>query len=405
MSSSRFARVAVVAVATLVLGACGSSTKPGVTPTAHRLRLSATRGGVAATPSLYPQNPISYALDGTLADLGRDAPVRRLAGHDATAADLARVAETLGMQGVPTHSATGWELRDGDAAVNVDTSGAVPTLAYTRTGGSGSGSTPGAVGGGASGGEAGSGSTGATPDSSSTAPATTATSTPPVDVPDAEAAGQLARSLLDRLDVLSGQQWSRAVGDASGTVSSCGPNADCSVAPTVVTARTATFTLVLDGVEVPDVAWSVTIGEHRRVESVTGTWATVAGAGTAALRPAGDVFDDLTHGRAHFVGPQPLLATAEPAPGSPDSSPVASIVVHVTGVSLGVVRWDGTEHGRSVAYLLPTYRFHTRAADGTPASDVEVLALDPVTFTIAAPPASGGSGSVVPPTGVAPAAP
>jgi hypothetical protein len=62
--------------------------------------------------------------------------------------------------------------------------------------------------------------------------------------------------------------------------------------------------------------------------------------------------------------------------------------VHITGVALGLARWDGAENARAVTYLVPTYRFHGRIADGAQ-YDVEVLALDPSGFALVAPPSTG----------------
>ena len=46
--------------------------------------------------------------------------------------------------------------------------------------------------------------------------------------------------------------------------------------------------------------------------------------------------------------------------------------------------WDGTEGGQPAVYILPTYRFQAQV-EGQPSYDVELLALDPAGFTIAAP--------------------
>ena len=400
MRNSRFVRLGAVAVAAVTIGACGSSGTPGSSAPPRRLSLLESHGGGDAMSARYPQRPTTYVLDGPLADLGRDGPVRRLVGHEVTAADLVRVADALGMQGTPTRSENGWELHDGDALLTVGTSGAATSVDYTRTGARAR--TP-----------ARARSEPARPGAARPAPGRT----PPRSLPTccrsrrptrrgpsrrhrSRPSGprrrrcpprstfrvppipcRFARSLLDHLDALTGQEWVHDVSDASGVAVSCAADVECEPVPTVVTARTVTSTLVLDGVPVPGVGWSVTLGEHRRVESVSGTWATVEGAGTYALRSTQDVFDDLANGRAHSVGPQPLMAAAEPAPApaSPDSSPVPPIVVYVTGVSLGLARWDGTEGGRVVAYLVPTYRFRTRAADGSP-SLIELLALDAASF-------------------------
>jgi len=64
------------------------------------------------------------------------------------------------------------------------------------------------------------------------------------------------------------------------------------------------------------------------------------------------------------------------------SSTVPAVTVHVTGVSLGLARWDAYDGGHTIIDLVSTYRFHTRV-EGRASGDIVVLALDPgvVTFT------------------------
>jgi hypothetical protein len=196
--------------------------------------------------------------------------------------------------------------------------------------------------------------------------------------------------LLDRLGVLSGQQWADEVSDAGGVAVSCAADVPCAPVPTTVTARTVTAELVVDGVRLPAVGWSVTIGEHDQVESVSGTWAEPQDVDRYPLRSTQQVFDDLRAGNARFAGPQPLAA-AGAAIASPTGDPEPSVVeVHVSGVSLGLARWDGTDNAEPVTYLLPTYRFHAHVGDGAP-YDIEVLALDPTSFTVAGPVSTGGA--------------
>jgi len=217
----------------------------------------------------------------------------------------------------------------------------------------------------------------------------------------------MAQALLDGLGVLNGQQWSHDVSDVGGIAVSCAPGVECSSTPSPVTARTVTYDLVVNGVQVPSVSWSVTIGEHRRVESVSGTWAQPASVGTYALRSTQNVFNDLQGGHAQYVGPQPLAATASPDATTVTTNPSQTIEVHITGVALGLARWEGLDHSQTVVYLVPTYRFHAQVKGGSP-YDIELLALDPASFSIVAPPTTGGpttsqtSSSVVPQPAPAP---
>jgi hypothetical protein len=388
-------RLAALAVAAATIAACGGTANHTSSPAPRQLSLLQSGGRAAAEPALYPQRPTTYVLDGTLADLGADAPVHQLIAHDATAAEVERISGALGMHGTPARTETGWELRDGEAQLIVGPSTGLTSVEYLST--AGAGSSPGSVG---SSGGASTGVDVAPPVPSETVPSETvppetvppATIPAPVDVPSADAAANIAQSLLDGLGVLSGQQWSHSVSDTGGIAVACAAGVPCDAPPPTVTARTVTYALVVDGVAVPGVGWSVTIGEHRRVESVSGTWARPQVAGIYALRATQDVFDDLRNGRARYVGPQPLTAMGAPEiapdPITGDTKPLPAIEVHITGVSLGRARWDGTENEHAVTYLVPTYRFHARVADGTP-YEVELLALDPASFAIVAAPGTG----------------
>ena len=391
-----------VAVATMATGACGAAQHQSATP--HELSLL-DNTGAAAEPAIYPQQAVNYVLDGPLANLGSVATVLKLVGHDVTAADLARIRVGLGMHGSALHTGTSWELRNGDAVLTVSTNGGTTVVDYSTTGGAVS--VPGSAGGGSTG-SAGSANPGsdnqstgisAPPTISPIAPPPTAAPTSvatPVDVPSADDAVGIAQSLLDGIGVLSGQHWSHDVSDAGGVAVSCTAGTACTPTPAAITARVVTYELVVNGVNVPGVSWSVTIGEHRRIESLSGTWAHPESAGTYPLRSTLNVFDDLRAGNARYVGPQPLSAIAVPgALATPGSVP--AIVVHITGVSLGLAPWDGVDTVQPVVYLVPTYRFRARVTGGTP-YDIELLALDPgrVSFVTSRPP-GGPSGGVVPP--------
>jgi hypothetical protein len=353
-------------------------------------------------------------LGGTLDDLGATAPVRRLVGHDVSEADVARIAATLGLHAAPTRTDWGYEVRDGDALLMVETESGATWIDYSSAGNAGVDATGGS--------SAGSGGTGSSDPSTGTGVAEPAnpapdapvpdgsdtpvdteplaplpTIPPPVDVPNADDAVQIAQSLLDDLGALDGQQWAHDVTDTStDDAIACASDAPCpEPAPAPVSQRTVTFDPVIDGIRVPGVGWSVTIGSHRKVEALLGTWATSEPAGSYALRPTTAVFDDLQNGRARYIGVQPLTANAA-AEGSaadaiepgvvPEPGPIAPPETRITGVSLGIARWDGTEGGRPVVYLVPTYLFHAsefHAGSGDTSYDIELLALDPKGFTIA----------------------
>jgi hypothetical protein len=298
------------------------------------------------------------------------------------------------MHAAPTRTEWGYEVRDGDALLNVETNGGATWVDYSSAGNAGAsvGGSPGAA--------------AVTPDTSDTPvtdepPAPLPTTPPPVDVPNADDAARIAQQLLDNLGVLDGQQWKHDVTDSSstGVAVACAADTPCPPTPDpVVSERNVSYALVLDGAPLPDVGWNVTVGSHGAVEAVSGTWAKPEPAGTYPLRSTADVFADLQHDRAQYVGPQPLAANAAAGaeiarddtgttgvtgPGA-EPDPAMEQVVHIIGVSAGRARWDGTAGRQPAVYILPTYRFQAQV-EGQPSYDVELLALDPAGFTIAAP--------------------
>jgi hypothetical protein len=404
---------------TATLAACGSSAgKTATSPPPNPVRLSLVTAGDEAKAALYPQQQPRYVLAGDLADLGASAPVRLLVGHAVSEADVARIASTLGLHAAPTRTDWGYEVRDGDALLNVSTGSGATWIDYSSAGNAGGGSI-----GGESPGSAGSGSSAPSTGADDVAPPKPApdapdvgdgldtpvgdepiaplpTVPPPVDVPSADDAVQIAQSLLDDLGVLDDQQWAHDVTDTSTDVAvACASDEPCpEPAPGPVTQRTVTFDLVVDGTRVPGVGWNVTVGSHRKVEALSGTWARPELAGTYALRSTNAVFDDLQNGRARYIGVQPLAANAAAERAAADAIepgvvaeplPVDAPETRISGVALGIARWDGTDGGRPVVYLVPTYRFHANgfpAGSGDTSYDIEVLALDPAAFTIVEPP-------------------
>jgi hypothetical protein len=400
MHRSRLSPLAAVA-AVAVLASCGSSAaKPAAAPPARpKLALNQATGDEARA-ALYPVRPVHYVLDGTLADLGGDAPVYRLVGHVVTQSDVARIADVLGVHAAPTRTDWGYEVRDGDALLSVETNGGTTWLDYSSAGNAGV-----AVGG--SIGSSGSGGAAVPPDAPKNPdapvgeepPTPLPTTPPPVDLPSADDATRIAQRLLDDLGVLDGQQWAHDVSDTStaGVAVSCAPGTPCPPTPDpVISERTVNYALRLDGAELPDVGWNVTVGSHAAVEAVSGTWATPEQVGTYPLRSTADVFADLQQGRAQFVGAQALAAgaaetarddggaTAQGADTGAEPDAVIAQDVTITGVSGGRARWDGTADGQPAVYIVPTYRFDAHVS-GQPSYDVELLALDPAGFSIAAP--------------------
>jgi hypothetical protein len=429
---SSLARIPVLAIAVLVAGACGSAASPRASsnPSVPKLSLAkaSARTGVAdaaLAPGAMPVQLTNYVLDGTLPDLGTQAPVYRWTAHAVDIAEVNRLAVALGIQTPATATVDGFSASDSDATLTVTTNYGTTQISYYP---GGNGAVDGS-GGGTSGGSSGSVSS---PPSAGTGTAIAEPApvdpgvveipqklTAPVDVPNASTAEGIAHELLDRMGVLDGQQWDTEVTDSGGIAISCAVGEDCSGVPQEVTARNVSFTLVIDGVHVSGVGWNVTIGERSRIDSVYGEWGSADVLGTYDLRSTADAFAALQRGDANFGGREPaklagdvpVNAQADPALGAPtpvdtshvdptpivpptvdtkpvdtkpvDTTPVAPIDVHVTGVSLGLARWDAVDGNHNVVDLVPTYVFHT-TVNGS-ASDVEELALDPGAIDFADP--------------------
>ena len=420
MNRARLVGISSVAIAVLAVGACGSAVKSASGPTTAAkspitkspiTKLDLASEGWTATPSvpsagaaIFPVRPTKYVLDARLGDLGTRAVVWRMQSHSVTATDVQRFADVFGLTGSPTHTSTGWQVQGttsllsfiiGGGDVMVSYGLGVPGAIGGSTGSAGTAVPPLTVANGPLKGAPPAPTPVPTPAPIPTpAPVRTPTTVlaspvPPVDVPNSTDATSIARGLLNRLGVLAGQDWSTTVNDSGGVAVSCAVGMPCPTVPPEVSARTVTFSLTLDGTRVEGVDWSVTIGEHHRIEFVNGEWTTPAGIGSYPLRSTAAVFTDLQHGTAKYPGPQPMTAMsgapAVEAPTiatSPTTATVPTITVHVTGVSLGLARWNTYDNGQTAEDLVPTYRFHARV-DSMSTYDIEVLALDPgaVTFT------------------------
>jgi hypothetical protein len=417
-------RMSVATIAVLVAGGCGSAASTGTAarsnPKLSLAKASARTGAAdAATPSAMPAQLTNYVLDGTLPDLGSQALVYRWTGHAVDLAEANRLAEALGIDSPAYATPDGFTASDRDATITITTTYGPTQVSYSpgvpavdgSGGGSSGASTPPSAG------------TGVAPDDP-TVTVLPPKLTPPVDVPNAGEAEDIARALLDRMGVLDGAQWDTAVNDSGGIAVTCVVGEDCSGTPQYVTARDVSFSLVLDGAKVSGIGWNVTIGEHRSIQSVYGEWGSAVVLGTYDLRSTADAFDSLKNGDSNYGGREPMAvddtpvkAQVEPAPagdepavappveeptgaepgvdpsggGDPvvdtplpiEPEPVEPIDVHVTGVSLGLARWDAVDGNQNVVDLVPTYVFHT-VVNGV-SSDVEELALDPAAIDFADP--------------------
>ena len=423
---------ALLAGATLLVG-CGGS--DAAAP--ERLKLAGGGAGAAdrdaASPAMMPVRPTEYRLTGTLADLGRRADVYRLTARPLDDDTVRRIAAAFGLPTTGDNAlvhlpdgSTWFGGPDGEAplapnggSVTVFPGGPTPTVSFSTTTAPPdfSRSEPGDPGSGVTvfrdGDSAGStGSTdptcgvledgtitecatgpeprpGAAPDDSVVSPPVDGgpdSTDPPPAVPDAAEAERIARAVLTDAGALAGSDWKVEVSDSGGVASVCADQRiPCPSGPPTVTARTATFTPVVDDVTVHGTTWSVTVGGNGAVESAYGDWATIDRVGAYDTVGADAAFADLQDGTAVFPGPQPLMAEGGPAdamPGvteDPDREP-ERVVVGITGVSPGLMRWDTADAESPIAYLVPTYRFAVESG-----GFVEVLALAPDGFEIVSP--------------------
>jgi len=376
---------------TVVLASCGGSSPsirsapPSTMPPGPRARLhlrgaSGSEGRASLAPAIYPLRSTKYVVDGPSADLGTSATVGRLVPRDVTESDVRRVAAALGLgAGSVVRTNNGFAVSGPDASLTVSLIGDDASVAFSRGGPmAGGGSAIGIA-----------GAPGAATGSTLATTTTTTTTAPAATVPDPSAAETIAKSVLDQMGVLGAQQWTADVSTSGGVVVACPVGVPCPSAPPVVFDRTVTFDLVLDGVKVRGADWSVTVGAHGRIESVSGVWATEETVSSYPLRSTHDAFADLQAGKAHLVGPQPMMALGAPQIASPSPpAPTTPVVVHITGVGLGYATWDTFDGATAHVDVVPTYRFHARTTNDSATYDIEVLALDPAVFDIVNPPTS-----------------
>ena len=353
-------------------------------PTRDRGRGGAN-GAVAVgpEPAIYPKMaPPTFTLDGPLADLGATAPVRKLAGHDVTAADLARIADALGMHGNRRciQARLRAPRRRRDAHGRHDRQRHRRRLLEHR-----------AV---------------ARPSVDRAAlrrahrPARRpahrpASRRPPTDlplpVPSRHPNRSRCRGPADADDPAAGRcserrRRGRASRSRCSTTSACSPASSgrtrskiptpwCRRARPTRTARrqiaspvysrTVTFQLVEGDAPVPGVSWSVTIGEHGHVDNSQRNVG--AGAGRDRLPVANDR-EGVRSPEERERAVRERLSRRRGARDRRDARRRA----------LGRHR----RTPKPVAYLVPTYRFQIAGVDGA-RRYAEVLALDPASFKVA----------------------
>jgi hypothetical protein len=292
-------------------------------------------GDAAMAP--YPYGTIEYRLEGTLPDLGAEAPVYRLVQTELTADDLARMAAAVGISAPPQQADGGWTVDDGTGSLWAYPAAGSWSVGYGGSVTISEGSTP----------SSGGGSDGQTepdvapppdvaveelppddpdaPVSSDAEDDTTTIEDPPVThtvpldepvepvaLPTQDEAEQIATDLLDEMGVTADAEWTVTVGPGSmmGYAVACAPEGECDDAPITETQLTwsVSFQRVVDGVTTSGLDWVVEVGDEGAVPSVYGTIADVQPMGDYPLRTTQTAFGQLQNGEGIYPGPVPMGA-------------------------------------------------------------------------------------------------
>lgn len=334
--------------------------------------------------------PIEYSPATNLPDLGSTGLVYRV-GAPRSAADAAiAIAAALGIQGTTVEREGVAEVVGADRTVSVSNAGpltvsiydSVPTTEPARGGsapdaGTGSSASGGAV----------DGSDGSTDVSKETP---VVVDEPTVDAPKIEAptnlpspagAEQIARELLNRIGVEGDYEAEVSDGGSVGVATACLTDSDCPpAAEPIVTSRSVTLFLKIDGQRVSGLEWYIDVGDEGVVGSVTGTLTSLETVGDYPLRSVAAAYEALRRGET--AGSRDLVAKGSPDAdvARPEIAPLPGVSVEplrvaVSGATRGMIFMPTYEAGGPTGYLVPSYRFEGTFQDGTPWS-TEVLAID-----------------------------
>ena len=399
-----------------VAGRAGDSSRP-----LPKLSLTAGAGGGAASlsegssarSSLAINANYHYVVAGTLPDLASRAPVSRLSWPRVDASTVRSWAKTLNVGGtepVDEGAARGWTVTGPNGMLNVGENASMAYFNYQSghfTGGSGS--SPGAepspdTAKGSASGSATSPDPGIDPGTvvplapitSDGGPSTVSEPPPPQDLPSAADARTQGEQILRDLGVLDGP-WEfevrdgGSVGIASSSVCTLQESCPPPTTQTALTSRAVVAHRVIDGRRVDGLEWTVDIGDHGSVTSVSGTLAHVEAVGDYPLRPTSAALDEIKSGRGSAY-PVPLGAPearsaigvprcgpavdcTAPLPHCPDTYPAREVTITITDATLGSQLWFGSDASQPTAYLVPMYRFKGHDDTGAEWSS-DVLALE-----------------------------
>ncbi len=390
-----------------------------------KLALSANAGSGTASlsrdssarSSLALNVTYRYVVAGNLPDLASRAPVSRLVWPRVDAVTVGSWAKTLklgGAEPIDGGRSRGWTVSGPNGMLNISENAGMSYFNYQSGGVPGAGgSSPGAEP--PPGVRGGSDSGGATipdpgtalgtvppPDSplgpitSDGQPSPVAEPTRPQDLPSIADARAKGEHLLRDLGVLDGA-WEFEVRDGgSGGVSRsgvCAPDVACDPPPvqTFVTGRTVVAHRVIDGRRIDGLEWTVDLGDHSAVTSVSGTLAKVEAIGAYPLRPTSAAIDQLRRGvgspypiplgapeaRSAIGAPDcgPAVDCIAPVPACPGACPPREVTVTITDVGLVSQLWFGSDATQLAAYLVPMYHFTGHDDTGAEWS-ANVLALE-----------------------------
>ncbi len=375
----------------------------------------------SARSSLALNVTYRYVLDRTLPDLASRAPVSRLVWPRVDAETVRSWAKTLGVDSaepVDEGRARGWTVTAKNGMLNVGENASMAYFNYQSGGGSSAGGSspgtkpePGASTGSGTASDVGS----TTSPESGTDPGTVVPFAPitsdgqpsranepvgepaaPEDLPSAADARVRAEHVLRGLGVLDGDWEFEATEGGSTSVSGsaiCVPDTPCAPpAPkTVVMSRMIVAHRVIDGRRVGGLEWTVDIGDHAAITSVSGTLAKAEVIGDYPLRSTSSAIDELRNGRGPGVpiplgAPEarstvgmtecgPAVDCVTPGPVCIDTCPAREVTITITDVALGSQLWFGSEATAPTAYLVPMYHF-TGHDDTGAAWSADVLAVE-----------------------------
>lgn len=394
----------VVAAAGIAYVAGRTNDSPGPLP---KLALTASAGTAAAPvsqdssvrSSLALNVTYRYVVAGTLRDLAAQAPVSRLVWPRVDASAMRAWAKTLNLRGaepVDEGRGRGWTLTGPNGMLNVGENASMAYFNYQSgdlagAGGSSPGAKPerGASTGSGTASDSGSATSPEpgtdpgtvvpfAPITSDGQPSPTGDPTAPLDLPSAADARARGEQLLRELGVLDGDWEFEVTEGASTSVSGsaiCVPDTPCAptATKTLVMSRTVVGHRVIDGRRVDGLEWTVSIGDHASITSVSGTLAKVEAVGDYPLRPTSSALDELRSGSGSAYpvalgAPEarsaigvtecgPAVDCATPAPACIDTCPAREVTITITAVGLSSQLWFGSDATAPTAYLVPVYHF------------------------------------------------